>query len=528
MNVIRNSRRIIHHRNIFPGSFRVAGGADSGKLLLVRTIIVLPNHSSNQSSNQLFNLKNSMSVQSIRNRSNIPSGGSGDQNRSHDHSHDGNGVDGIDQVQTTIQKHNHESNHDHVHSHDHGHNDHDHSHDEHDHSHGGLSMLSHTHTHKEPNELLSSSISNPAVRITWIGLIVNVGMAISKGIGGVYFHSQSLIADAIHSVSDMVADFLTLATVNVATKVGNPDNFPLGYGKIESVGSLLVSGVLLFAGISVGWSSLLQVFEYTLPGYIYEYASKIQIGHSHSHGNLSFGSEPVADQVNGHNHEHSHSHGPESQLTNSSIGDTANTQIPNINAAWLAGASIIVKEVLFQKTMKVADQMNSKVLVANAWHHRIDSLTALVAVVTVTGGVMFNIAWLDSIGGLLVSGLIIKAGWGSFRTAILELIDKGEAKTTEESTKIKDLVQDNLSTDAFKILNLSILTSGANSNIFLTLVGSDASNESIKELNILEDKISNAIRSNDKFVRNVFIQFKKIDDMKYNQLTDKDINETMN
>lgn len=129
---------------------------------------------------------------------------------------------------------------------------HSHSHDQ-----GGLFLHSHSHSHlHQPNELLSTNretiLKNPAVRITWIGMLVNIGLVISKGIGGVVFHSQSLIADAIHSISDMIADVMTLATVNVSNKIGTLTHFPLGYGKIETMGSVFVSGVLLLAGVSVG------------------------------------------------------------------------------------------------------------------------------------------------------------------------------------------------------------------------------------------------------------------------------------
>ncbi|EGV66249.1 mitochondrial metal transporter [Yamadazyma tenuis] len=430
---------------------------------------------------------------------------------------------------SSFQKSNDDHSHDHSHSetesaqskHTQQHDQHDHKHQhqhEHESGHGGLSILGHTHSHHQPNELLSSSLSNPAVRITWIGLIVNVALAISKGIGGVYFHSQSLIADALHSVSDMIADFLTLATVNVATKIGTPDRFPLGYGKIETIGALFVSGVLLFAGVSVGWSSLLQVFEYTMPTYVYELLSKVQVGHSHSHS-FDFGA-PDTNDAHGHSHAAGvHDHGiPETALA------VTDPKIPNINAAWLAGGSILIKEFLYQRTMKVARQTNSKVLVANAWHHRVDSLTALVAAMTVTGGSIFGLAWLDSAGGILVSALIIRAGWGSFKEALSELLDRGESKSSEESVKIKGIVTDSLEGEGFKILNLSVLTSGANSNIFITLVGSNQTNETINEINVLDDKISQTIKAQDKFIRNVYIQFKKIDDSKYQQLTETDIN----
>lgn len=397
----------------------------------------------------------------------------------------------------STQPHNNDSSH----SHNHTHATHNHSHTEDSDSHTGIGLLSHSHSHShsEPNMLLTSSFSNPAVRITWIGLIVNVGLAISKGVGGVYFHSQSLVADAIHSVSDMVADFLTLATVNVASKVGSPDKFPLGHGKIESIGSLLVSGILLFAGISVGWSSLLQVFEYSLPSYLYDNISKVQIGHSHSHS-FELSSEPL---------QHSHSH------------MEPKGQIPDINAAWLAGGSIVIKEFLYQKTMKVAQQTSSKVLVANAWHHRVDSLTALVAVVTVTGGVLFNAAWLDSAGGILVSALIIRAGYGSFKDAIFELIDRGQPKTSLESQKYADLIAKQLSTD-FKLSKLSILPSGANSNFFITLVS--PKNADLETLNHIESTVVNAIKDTNRFVRNVFVQFKHVANDDFEKLTINDLN----
>lgn len=401
--------------------------------------------------------------------------------------------------QSSNKSHKEMSSHDHTHVKESDKTSHDHHH-----SHEGGGIFSHSHSHDlhQPNELLSTSKesfkSNPAVRITWIGLLVNVSMVITKGIGGIYFHSQSLIADAIHSVSDMVADFLTLATVNVAAKVGHSTHFPLGYGKIETVGSFLVSGVLIFAGVSVGWSSLLQIFEFALPHYIYEYASMIQIGHSHSHGGFS---EAIGDQT----HSHSHSQAPIDQ-------PETYREVPNINAAWLAGGSIIVKELLYHKTMQIGLENNSKVLVANAWHHRVDSLTAFVALLTVTGGVLFNVAWLDSIGGLCVSLLIIRAGWGTFKSSWYELIDRGEAKDSEFYEKIKSIVDKEIEVIAkgnFKLDDLSVMSSGANTNIYIHLGTPHGENYNLPDLNKIESSLAHAIKKDDKFVRNIFILFKE-------------------
>ncbi|GEQ69123.1 hypothetical protein JCM33374_g2794 [Metschnikowia sp. JCM 33374] len=375
-------------------------------------------------------------------------------------------------------------------SHSHSHETEASTHD-HDHSHAATSLFhSHSHSH-QPNELLGKGfLTNPAVRITWIGLAVNIIMAGTKAVGGVYFHSQALIADAIHSVSDMIADFLTLATVNVASKEGSYTKFPLGYGKIESVGTFAVAGVLLFAGVTVGWSSLLQIAEIFLPSQIYEHLSVLQV-HSHSH---SLGPEvPSA-------HLHSHE----------SVGSVEKA-VPNINAAWLALGSIGIKEILYRKTMSIANQTNSKVLIANAWHHRVDSLTAGVAFITVTSGVLLGWSWLDAVGGLLVSVLIIKAGWGSFRDAWYELVDRSAEPKSDDYTQIKSIVDievQNVSKSmetGFKMTDFSVLTAGARSNLILKLTTDK--DITLSSINDLEHELVAGIKEKDKNVGKVFIEY---------------------
>ena len=383
------------------------------------------------------------------------------------------------------QEHGQEHNHQHSHQNNEGYGSlfgHTHSH-------------SHTHSHGEANELLSTNretiLSNPAVKITWIGTLVNIALALSKGVGGVYYHSQSLIADAIHSVSDMFADFMTLATVNFVEKPKNATKFPLGYGKIETVGAVFVSGILLLAGISIGWSSLLQVFEHILPSSIYEYASTIHIGHSHT---------PLEGLSTIQGGEHS----PGSEA------GTSGRPIPSMSAAWLAGGSIIVKELLFRKTMSVSKEMNSKVLVANAWHHRIDSMTAFVALLTVTGGNWLDIAWLDSVGGLGVSLFIIKAGWSPLKDSILELVDRGISKNDQLYVGIKNVISNELKQGdlgGLEMSELSLLTSGAITSAYVTI--STSENYSLDTLKSIETRVEESIKREDKFVRNIFIFFKK-------------------
>ena len=170
----------------------------------------------------------------------------------------------------------------------------------------------HHHHHHDNTYLTSANKKDAGVRITRIGLYVNLLMAISKGIGGYVFNSQALIADSFHACTDLLSDFTTLATVTWSLKPPTA-RFPSGYGKIESLGSLAVSGLLLTGGILMGLNSgSLLYHEF--------FADAAHAVHEHSHGGI-FG--------------HSHSHGT------ADLG-------PNINAAWVALSSIAVKEYLYR------------------------------------------------------------------------------------------------------------------------------------------------------------------------------------
>ncbi|KAL6715700.1 mitochondrial metal transporter [Lecanora helva] len=274
--------------------------------------------------------------------------------------------------------------------------------------HSGHSHHHHHHHHHDNTYLTSTNKKDAGVRITRIGLFVNLAMAIGKGLGGYFFHSQALSADAFHSLTDLVSDFLTLATV--AWSLQSPTaKFPAGFGKIESLGSLGVSSLLLAGGIGIGWHSLEILFSQF---FLDTVAAAAEHGHAHdhSHGNGLFG--------------HSHSHNP------------ADMGIPNVHAAWIAGGSIIVKEYLYRATIKVANERKSSVLASNAVHHRIDSLTSVVALCAIVGShVLDNVSWLDPVGGLAVSAMVIRAGWGNTGRALLELADVGAAAEFKDSVR---------------------------------------------------------------------------------------------
>ncbi|GAA5810020.1 hypothetical protein MFLAVUS_003435 [Mucor flavus] len=222
--------------------------------------------------------------------------------------------------------------------------------------------------------------SKKGMRVTWIGFVSNVGLTISKGTAGVLMNSASLLADATHSFSDLLSDFVTLYTFKMSRKV--PDSiYPYGYGKYETIGSLSVSALLMAGGAGIGFHSF--------------------------------------------------------DLLLNTMDGTHNTSELDPNAAWFALGSVLVKEWLYRITLKVGRSERSDVLIANAWHHRSDAYSSFVALIAI-GGTYAGIPIFDPLGGMLVSCMILKSGseimWSSSR----ELLDKSISES--ELDEIKNIV----------------------------------------------------------------------------------------
>jgi cation diffusion facilitator family transporter len=264
------------------------------------------------------------------------------------------------------------------------------------------STHNHGHTHGHGNVSLSEINEKRGVRITLIGLGSNIGFAIVKGAAGVFYQSASLIADALHQASDIVADGVTLVAFRMGRK--EPDNsHPFGFGRYEQLGSLAVSLLLLGAagGTALYSVDLLHIL--------------LQQKAIHAHG--------------------AHAITPAAATT---IGQ---------GAFWIMVSSIVVKEWLFRKTLKLGQELKSPVLEANAWHHRSDSASSLVALIGI-GGSMMGIPAFDPVGGLLVAGMIAKyasqIGLESLRALADASIPDAVIKDVESAIRTVQDADDNL------------------------------------------------------------------------------------
>ena len=207
-----------------------------------------------------------------------------------------------------------------------------------------------------------------ADRITKVGAVANVGMAALKGVVGTAACSPALQADAVHSLSDLVSDGVSLWALHRARRP--PDKYyPYGHGKFEAVGSACVGGLLVAAGGGIGIHAMQAAVDACSAVDVVPAALGLQLG-----------------------------------------------------AAAVAALSVVIKEALYQRTLAVASEVRSSTLAANAWHHRTDALSSVVALVGI-GGAACGVPLLDPLAGVVVSALILKEGAAIGRQALRELTD---------------------------------------------------------------------------------------------------------
>ena len=208
----------------------------------------------------------------------------------------------------------------------------------------------------------SAERSAAATRSTWVSVGVNLVLSTTQIVVGVFAKSQGLIADGIHSLSDLVADFVVLFANHHSQKDADVDH-PYGHQRFETAASLALGLLLLAVGVWMIWSALLKL------------------------------------------------QAPETIAT------------VHASALWVALAAIGAKELLFRYMLRVAKAVKSSMLVANAWHARSDAASSLVVSLGLIGNLM-GYPLLDPIAALIVGFMIGKMGWSFGWDAMHDLMDR--------------------------------------------------------------------------------------------------------
>lgn len=217
-----------------------------------------------------------------------------------------------------------------------------------------------------------------ASRSTWVSVVVNLVLSTVQIVVGVWAKSQSLIADGIHSLSDLVADFVVLFANHHSQKDADEDH-PYGHQRFETAASLVLGLLLLAVGVGMVWSAVTKLEN------------------------------------------------PES--------------VPQVHsvALWVAGGALVGKELLFRYMLAVAKKVKSSMLVANAWHARSDAASSLVVGVGIAGN-LAGYPILDPIAALIVGFMVGKMGWEFGWDALHDLMDR--AVDDEEVKAIRQTLLD--------------------------------------------------------------------------------------
>ena len=208
-----------------------------------------------------------------------------------------------------------------------------------------------------------------ASRSTWVSVGVNAVLSTTQIVVGVLAKSQGLIADGVHSLSDLVADFVVLFANQASQKEADEDH-PYGHHRFETAASLALGVILLAVGVGMLGSAAIKLEN----------------------------PETIAEV--------------------------------HIIALWVALGALVAKELLFRYMLKVATRVKSSMLVANAWHARSDAASSLVVSVGIVGNLM-GYPILDPIAALIVGFMVAKMGWGFGWDALHDLMDRAadEAET---------------------------------------------------------------------------------------------------
>ena len=216
-----------------------------------------------------------------------------------------------------------------------------------------------------------------AARTTWVSVAVNVVLSAVQMVVGIWASSQALVADAIHSLSDLVSDFVVLFAGHHSRKDADTDH-PYGHYRFETAASLVLGVILLTVGLGMAWSAV---------------------------------------------------HKLESPET-----------IPTVHAfaLWVAGGALVAKELLFRYMLRAAKAVKSSMLVANAWHARSDAASSLVVGLGLIGN-LAGYPLLDPMAALVVGFMVGKMGWSFGWDALHDLMDR--AVNEEEVQAIRNTLE---------------------------------------------------------------------------------------
>lgn len=212
--------------------------------------------------------------------------------------------------------------------------------------------------------------------VTLVGSVVNIILTVFKILAGILGRSTAMIADGIHSLSDLLSDIVVIVFVKISAK-GRDKDHDYGHGKFETFATLIISLMLIVVAVNL----------------------------------MSGGINKIRQILDG--------------------GEVSS---PGMIALWAAVASIVLKEILYRYTIIQGKALNSPMMIANAWHHRSDAFSSVGSLLGIAGAIFLGDKFviLDPITGCVISIFILVMAVKMSVPAIKELLDVSLPDDVEE------------------------------------------------------------------------------------------------
>ncbi len=198
-------------------------------------------------------------------------------------------------------------------------------------------------------------------RVTLIGAGINLLLAVVKIVVGKMANSHALIADGIHSLSDLLTDLLVWFAAHYGSQAIDEDH-PYGHARFETVATVILGSLLMIVGAGIAWDAVARIHDTEIP---------LQ---------------------------------------------------PGVIALFAALFSILANEGLFHYTLRVAKETRSRLIEANAWHHRSDAISSVIVLIGVAGSLM-GFESLDDFAAIMVAVMVAKIGYDLVKESLSELVD---------------------------------------------------------------------------------------------------------
>lgn len=227
----------------------------------------------------------------------------------------------------------------------------------------------------EERQSIDKQNEKTAMRVSAVSIAVNLLLSAGKLLAGIFGRSGAMISDAVHSASDVFSTFIVIAGIRISAKKSDV-NHPYGHERMECVASVILATVLMATGFGIGLGGLRTILS----------------------------------------------------------GKWESLAVPGVTALAAAIVSIAGKEWMYWYTRAAAKKINSGALMADAWHHRSDSLSSVGALIGIAGSRM-GYPVLDPAASIVISAFIAKAAYEIFMDAVNKMVDKACAPETEDTIR---------------------------------------------------------------------------------------------